>query len=355
MAYPGKPISRDNADQGLDHSYNMATMRGHHEYLDQGTTSYDSFGSVPSYTIGPATYFRAPQFTFDSAKEMNGQPARRPTPSASPSSFSQSYDQPPSIMSSVSGASGQSTGSSADGSPPAPLLHQLPHQDKWSEPLHGLGFGPSIVGSDQSSQESYPTHDFEHEMAVDGPKYQHFVGEYHKSSFDASSADFGSALPSFRSFPSQNYDPTTCSLPVAPENTSESTNLVTIDTILDDVNRESQAITQLLSPISVGLASPTGAERLRKFPSPQGVPTPITSPLTPASSCSAIFPRIASPEYLEKREPGVQNTISRPTTPQSSGQARFHFPQDPLFSQSSGRFIAPLESTCSFSYKSISF
>ena len=344
-----------DADQGLIPSYNMAGMRGHDEYLDQGTPSYEPFGSVPSFTMGPTTYFQAPQFTFDSTKEMTGQPARGPTPSASPSSFSQSYDQPPSIMSSASGASGQSTNSSADGSPHAQILHQLPPQDKWSQPLHGLGLGPSIVGSDQSSQESYPIHEFEHDMALDDSKYGHFVGEYQKTSSTVSSEDFTRALPPFSGISSRKHDSTLCSSPLALDNNFTSLKPVTIDTILDEVKRKTQATTQLLSPISVGMTSPVGVRSTKIVPSPQMVPTPINPPLTPASSCSIALPRMASPAFLEEHKSSLQNLTVRSITPLLDGQTRSHTSQDPFFSQSSGRFIAPLESTCSFSYKSISF
>ena len=204
-AYLGTQFQNsNNTEPGLDHCFSMDGTRSRHGYRDQESTSYDGYRSAPSYSIEPSSYFQAPQQPFTSAKAMASGSGRRPTPSASPSSFSQPYDQASSVISSASGASGQSTNSSTDGSPHAPILRHLPHQENWSESLHGLGLGPTIVSSDHSSQESYPIHDLEQDLTMDDPKNQHFVGKYPLTLSIVSSANPARYLHSRSKFPCKN-------------------------------------------------------------------------------------------------------------------------------------------------------
>ena len=344
--YPETPFQTpNNTEQTLDHCFSMAGTRGRQGYPEQGITSYDSYGSGPSYSIGPSSYFQAPQQPFTSTKSMASCSGRRPTPSTSPSSFSQPYDQAPSVMSSASGASGQSTNSSTDGSPHAPILQHLPHQEKWSESLHGLGLGPTIVSGDQLGQESYPIHDLEQDLNLDDHKSQHFVGKYPTTSSIVFSANVAT-VPSLLSdlFP-QEYIPTLFSSPLALED-PVSLKPFTVDSNLDEVDCETTAPTRMHYPM------PEATSVLRSVRSTSLPPKPvealITSPLTPAST-SLPYPSKATALGAQKEsEPIPQESSLRPNS-QNRGQIYFHFSQDPSFGQSSGRFVAPIESSCSFS------
>ncbi|KAL9105093.1 MAG: hypothetical protein Q9163_000011 [Psora crenata] len=337
--------------QDLDDTFmNMAGMHPQDHLLGQATASYDSYDEFPPRSLGPFHYSQTPQLTFDSAREHVGRTAQHPTQSASPSSFSQPYDHPPSIMSSASGASGQSTSSSADCSPRTHTTRQLHYLDKWSEPLHGLALAPGIVKHDASGQESYAAHEIGHDMGLEENKTQYCVGEYRShSSTDSGLASPRDLVPFFNSS-SQELGPyfSSSSVSVDP---SIRRKAVTIDSILEEITRKTVGPTQLPSPASATWSSPTPPYLGTPSISPSGWKASTSAGPTPTPATSSFSPKPAPPIACAERESSMQPSCGRSMTPVSFGQTPFYISQDPFFGQSSGRIVAPLESSCSFSSK----
>ncbi|KAL9130962.1 MAG: hypothetical protein Q9217_001008, partial [Psora testacea] len=285
------PIGHIN-DEDLISDYNMAGIHRQESFLEQTTTSYDSYDSLPSHTLGPSDYYHTPQYTFNSSKEPTGESAHRPTPSASPSSFSQTYDHPPSVMSSASGASGQSTSSSADASPHTHPTHQFPYHDKWAEPLHGLGLGPGIVNHDSAGHELYPVNDFDHDMSLAENKGQYCVGEYPRYSSTVVGPTATRTPPSFFDASSQEHVSALFSPPLT-ENTSVRAKDVTIDSILEEFNCKRQAPTPLLSPVSANWPSPSPLDLVNPLQFPSGPGRSDSSNFTSVTASSLFSPKSA--------------------------------------------------------------
>ena len=297
---------------------------------------------------------------------------RRYTPAGSPSpSISQALDYPPSTLSSASGASVQSTASSAVGSPYSHATNTLPSHDQWTEPRHGLGIAPEIVHNEGFGQETmFPMAGMENDLVFDGSKLQgSFVGE--------------SRRVSSSSFPSCQPSPTISSSPPALQpllsasssspramgrSTFSSRRNVTIDTILEEVNSEIASPRQTIFPTSASPVDPSFGT-LRTVYETNSPPVHLNyfkSPTTPASATSPYFSSAAIPSRTNQRDLGSQpgaaglassasptdrfSPYQRPI--RSTVQDKFSVvpSQSPFFSQSSGRFIPPLESSCWFSW-----
>ncbi|KAL8714943.1 MAG: hypothetical protein Q9220_001456 [cf. Caloplaca sp. 1 TL-2023] len=120
---------------------------------------------MPAYTSGNTDYYNNAMFNVEGPKEQHRPFQQRAMSSGSASpSISQSLDQPPSTLSSVSGTSGQSTASSAGGSPYSLVAHNLSGQDSWSEPHQGLGIGPQIMPNETFAQDALPAGALESEL-----------------------------------------------------------------------------------------------------------------------------------------------------------------------------------------------
>ncbi|KAG8526894.1 uncharacterized protein KY384_008323 [Bacidia gigantensis] len=308
----------------------MAGVPNHDDRLRQATTSYGSYADVPPNALNSSHYFQPPPAVFDVTQQHNGEAVLRPTPSASPSSFSQPFDHPSSIMSSASGASAQSTSSSSGGSPQPPPSHHLTQHGKWSEPLHGLGIGPGIVNTDSAAHETYPLHGFERDMNLDDQKYQNYVGEFQINS---------STLP--------GISPSLYASPVSSTSSQESISIfssstpslksyflpkeITIDSILEEANRNTNSTVSQLSAVSAS-TSTSMAGMTAPSPAPgAGIPGPPA-----ANSPSSNSP--CSPTSLRFEHGTVsQYPIGHPAVPLSYRQERFHSSQDPFFNQSSGQ------------------
>lgn len=328
------------------------------QFPDFTNTSYDSFAPISTYA--PAASFYAPQLVLNGHDESIKQVSHRYTPQGSPST---STSQPPSTLSSASGASARSTASSAVGSPYSHATHSLNGHEQWSESTQGLGLAPTILQNEGSfSHDSFVVPSLEHALFYDDDKFSgSFVGESQKvpSSSIATSRDISSALPAVSSCSaSQTFVPAFSSSPsaVAP---SAGTYDVTIDTILEEVNSTISTPTPMASPgmpPSSQPSSPVFQRRMLAF----DTDTTFKSPTTPASAMSPFAPRAASPFSMRGYDPR-QHQTALPAPPQrsatydrpiasrvSSGHTHGGQSQTPFFSHSSGRFVPPLESSCWF-------
>ena len=325
--------------------YSMTGIHEQEHLLDPARTSYDAYDSVPSLSTGRCKYSQAPQFSVDSAREQAGDFAHRPTLSASPSSFSQAFDHPSSIMSSTSGASGQSTSSSANGSPYTHAIQQFPYHEQWSKPLHGLGLDPNIVNHDPSRHDLYQANGFDNDVSLNVNKGQCFVGEYQSNFLADSAPNFPATFPPPSDFSSQGRAFDFSASPLALD-TSVRPKDVTIDSILEETNSKTKAATQLLSPVSPTSPFSTALSLPFATRSPSEARMSTTSPVAPTSDIPLFCPESALPVRPAERTCGLQHFSRRSITPLSFRQNQFHVSQDSLFGHSSGRFVAPLELSC---------
>lgn len=365
VLFPREESFYDTFEPQLGEHYNplqydpsiVSNMQQAREFSGHVNASYEPYPQVSAYSTASSAYFGARNAPFEAHKGSFGHLLQRHTPSGSPSPpGSQTFDNPSSSLSSASGASAQSTASSADGSPYANPQHNLPYQGKW-EPF-GLGIGPEIVSGENFN--------FVSDLLLDDGKFAPCVGEY-SNSFSPSISMSRSIASSLSSGSvSQNVFP----LSLALDSKSASTD-VTIDSILREANTRTQDPTNLVSPVSTAstVASPTALKYHSVSPTERK--SLFKSPVTPASAVSRLPPCGASPRCPSDRVPVRHTLVStdgkrvpnspqrspnqfhpyvRPSPPPTSpSQTQFHKAQDPLFGQSSGRFVAPLESSCWFS------
>ncbi|KAL6715682.1 hypothetical protein ACLMJK_006643 [Lecanora helva] len=247
-------------------------------------TSQETF---PPISASPSSYFGAPNVLFDVTKGSAGQSLSHNPSSASPSpSASHTFDHPPSRLSSASGASAQSTASSADNSPYANAAQSLPYQEKWSDPVHGLGITPGIVNGEGFHHEAFPQPNLENDLILEGDKFHSYVGECSQS-FPESTSSNSSAVPSVSPTSKfQNVLPAFSS-PAPASDTTAGPHDVTIDTILEEVNSSVRNPTNLISPTTTG----THAAKQCRRGSPTERRASFKSPRTPASASS----RFSSP------------------------------------------------------------
>lgn len=352
-------------DDSFD-SLAYSTLEMHHRLSDL-TGTYDSYPSTAAFSNSSLNYYEsgALNYAVGFSKENDRLNQPRFTPCGSPSpSISQSFDQPPSILSSTSGASAQSTASSAVGSPYPHDTSQVSGHDHWSESHQGLGIAPGISQHERFGTELFPLTDLSSEVVFDEDKYSSnsFVGESSKISSSSVSSHVTLVPASISS----------CPFPPLALDTAVVTRIVAIDTNPEDRT----SITGLTSPESINstMSSPISFGnngRLHRpifSPPVQGV---FKSPMTPASAMSPFTGRFTpspssrpherSGSYgvssidLTTKQPSssclqLAHSRARPDKPPSrqghSHSNQFH---SPFFSQSSGRFIAPLDSSCWFS------
>ena len=329
-------------------THNLSLMHQQEHSLDQTKPSYDSHCSIPPSSPGLSDYYHARHLTFDSPKERAGGPAPRTTSSASPSYLPLTYHHPPSIMASTPGISGQSTNSSADGSPNTLTNHPIAYHDKWDGSLQGLVLEPGFINDDSSGQASYPVNNFDHDRSMNENKY--CVGEYQPCSATDSGPTTSSPSCSLPDTSSQEptfvLSPSSFILgPSVPDRNNS------LDSILEEVKSENEAPSRLLSPASTTWPSSTALYSTTPLGSPSAHKVPTSSPLNPTSVTSLCFPNSATSTASAERISGTRFAFDRSMTPLSYHQTQSHFSQDPFFGQSSGRFVAPLESSCSFSYQ----
>jgi hypothetical protein len=188
-AFSSDLLSQPSAHNSNNSLHSTTEMDYNSQLASLPRTTYDLYPVTTSYAAS-SMYYGAHKNPANSLKVGDEGSMPRPTPSASPSSISQTFDQPLSALSSTSGASAQSAASSVGGSPYARPTQQMPFHDKWSDPLQGLGISSSIRSGD------FPGYD---------PSRQDFVGEYQDSSSSLSSAGPSlssiSLAPALQEFP----------------------------------------------------------------------------------------------------------------------------------------------------------
>ncbi|KAI4093921.1 MAG: hypothetical protein LQ344_002519 [Seirophora lacunosa] len=151
-----------------------------HTSPDRGTASFSDSSSTFPYQ-----YFGVPNSLEPKQINRQRQPRYASSGSASPS-IPQSLDNPPSTLSSTSGASGRSTASSTVGSPYSLATHSLPGQDTWSESNQGLGIAPDIVRNDGFTHDAFPGSSIESELCYQDAKFSDsFVDPSLIQAFDA--------------------------------------------------------------------------------------------------------------------------------------------------------------------------
>lgn len=367
---------RGDSDFDFDglHYNTQTTSNMQQPFSDLANTSYDHYPPALAYSSGSSSYHGAPKFVLDAPKGDAKQEPKRWTPSGSPSpSTSQPYDHPPSAVSSVSGASGQSTASSAVGSPYSHATQVIPGQEHWTDSHLGLGIAAGMFHNDRFGNDIFPTTSIDHDLTFEDCKYPSgFVGKSGDTSPSSISTSHSNAS-AISSSPSSHHPISTFHFPQLALDTSVATRNVTIDTILEEVNSGISASPHLVSPASAVStnASPIVPRGTHPVSRARHTAGSFKAPTTPASAMSSFAPRGFSPPASRQCHPRRHSTAvcgeanvqrsppasfrrfhpySRPTpSPVSSNQSHNNQSQPPFFSQSSGRYIAPLESSCWFS------
>ena len=333
------------------------------QFPDFTNSSYDSFAPVSTYTPVPSYY--APQVVLNGHDENIKQVSHRYTPQGSPST---STSQPPSTLSSASGASARSTASSAVGSPYSHATHSLNGHEQWGESAQGLGLVPSVLHNDGSfGHDSFVVPSLEHALFYDDDKFSSsFVGESQKlpSSSIATSLSISSSFPAVSSCSaSQTIMPAFASSP-SPVDPSACTHNVTIDTILEEVNSTIGTPTPMVSPGTAPSPKPSSSMSQTRM-SAHETNTTFKSPTTPASAMSPYASGAASPfaapGYGSRQHqkalppsPTRSGLYDWPTAPPASPNHTYRSQfQTSFFSHSSGRFVPPLESSCWFPLPSV--
>lgn len=347
------------------------------QFGDVERSTYGSYPAVSAYAAAPSIYYSIPPYTPQTTTKQSQHPEHsRYTPAASPSpSISQGLDHPPSNLSSTSGASVQSTASSAVGSPHARVTHNVSSQD-WIEAQHGLGIAPSIIHNDAHGHDPFSMLPMDADFPFDEHKFPSgFVGESSKipSSSVSSSHGFPSSVSSYA--PTQSFLPAVSSLSSStPLDNSVNPGELTIDTILEEAARNTDSPVQLGTPVSASSAQPSpkiGQTMLQPRRASSLDQQTFVSPTIPASAMSP-FPRKPSPGQSHRPGPrrhtmmaSTSRRASGPPLAPSARYAPYARPAPPLplpppspaapssspfLGQSSGGFGPPLQSSCWFPY-----
>ena len=344
----------------------------HEDFADQSSPAYESYPPVSAYSSTASAFYGGQNVPYENPKGSVGRFVRRQTPSGSPSpSVSQAFDHPPSTLSSASGASAQSTASSTDGSPYASATNDLPYEDKWSGPLDGLGIAPGIVRTESFSQDIFPPANFDTDLMLDDSKFANYVGECRKNSSPSSSFSELLVSSDFSALAPQNLVPAFSSQPLVMETTTFS-KYVPISSILKDANCKTQNPVRLVPsiPAASAAAPPTICTGRHQTASPTQKKSLFKAPLAPSSAAFCFPSRATSPknsgDYASLRhsvvpldDVRISRSLPQPperrrpcdnsiTPPSSQHQALYDQSQCSFFGQSSGTFIAPLESSCWF-------
>ena len=363
----------DNGFDGVHYSPATTSNMQQH-FSDLGSTTCESYPSAPAYSSGPAAYHGAPQFVLEAPKADVRQGSRRWTPSGSPSpSVSQCYDHPPSAVSSVSGASGQSTASSAMGSPYSYATQSLPGQEQWTDAHLGLGIAVGQFQNDRFGDDIFPTGNLGNDLSFEDGKYpSSFVGKYRNISSSSVFTSHSNPSAVSSSLPSRSLVDA-IRTPQLALDTFMAARDVTIDTILEEVNSSISASSQVGSPVSAvsTKVSPMASRATNPIPCSLHKAGSFKAPTTPASAMSSFAspgfsPPVSRQRILRRHSTTACDDLNVQSSPLVSS-SRFHpdgrpiLPpihqdrvhdfqsQPPFFSQSSGGYIPPLESSCWFS------
>ena len=388
VLFPRDQFFFDMSDERADETFANTPFNMdqdiHQDFLDLAATSFASYPSTAAYSSLPVPFYDTPHLVVEGPKDSSRQLHHQGyTPSASPStSMSHSLDHALSTLSSTSCASVQSTASSAVGSPYSHATHSLPGPDQWMDHNQGLGIAPGIIQREGYRHDTFPLQAMESDQVTFDPDRftGNFVGELREISSTFFSSSPAMCSPISSASDSHFLVTSTLSSPSLALDTSVETRHVTIDTILQEVNGSVGSPGSLISPgsaISSVKASPGIAQQACISSSPAKDPPTFRSPTTPASAMSLFAHAVTSPFTIRRQEsragamgaidhsrdqnsPSVENgphpyaqaTEPIPNAPTQAPRVQF---RSPFFKQSSGRFIAPLESSCWFSLNFRSF
>jgi hypothetical protein len=344
--------------------YSLGTQEMQQNFADLGQSTYDSYAPQPAYTFIGEPFYQTPHFVLDGPKD-NIQMQYEQSTSPSVPSLVQSLDQVPSNLSHTSGASGPSTASSAVGSPYSQAAHSLSGQEQWLD-HQGLGIDPTM-----DPDFTLPCQDIDLFSPYDG-KFSGGFGESRKLS---SSSSYVSCSPVLSS--PISYSPRTSvsaassfSSPVLALDPSTGRRHMTLDTIVEEFTNNHHRNPNYMSSPSVTSASPLALSpamahlgQVTDSPSPDK--TRFKSPTIPASAMAHPHPPSRSSSLSRRSEsrkrsyaPAEEGSGSegypvakRPTPPPPSGHPHGSQFPSPFFSQSSGRFVPPLQSSCWFSLR----
>ena len=341
------------------------------DIADMNQSTFDSYPGLQAFSRAEQAFYETPHLAVKGPQDTLQQSRQRYTPMASPSlSASHSLDHAPSNRSHNSGTSGQSTASSAMGSPYSHTTHSLPGREQWMNPPHGLGIAPGIVHNDFSNDAfTFPTE--ADQLNFDNVKFpDSFVGEFPpvSSSLVVASSPVLSSPISYSSSTSQSLlsavPSPNLALDPAPRAPPSS-----IDTVLEDRTMRNRIVPPAdnRSP-STSATMVVGPSSYRSR-SPELSGLSFVSPTTPASAMTHFTSRNAypsGPRNPESRKRSIGSTdpsVPQESPPPSKRSARSALSpetyktqfQSPFFSQSSGRYVAPLQSSCWFPCVSILF
>lgn len=289
-------------------------------YLDGSYTSYDSHPPMPVFSN---------QHTYPLDHTIKQQYSESDSPA------SHSFECPPPHLStaSESGASAQSTSSSAMGSPSMNPNYQ---QDSWATMGAGLGLAPGIVQADSFVQEPFVTSGFETEGILAPEKLSGCVGE---STHFSSSAQSGVSAFDF-ALHSNTYPGALAQerVDLFPEPTFSGAAFY------------GSPMAFPTSPVTTSTGIP-GARNDSLFKSP-GAPSKRSSPSSPFmdEQASKRHQSITTESAKRRRASLSPNAVSpKMPNPPVSSESQNLSPvshHQSFYSQSSGLYIPPLGSSC---------
>jgi hypothetical protein len=291
---------------------------------------HDSSRSIPQ------SYYDTPSMYVESAPDMHKTLAFPPVPSTPPSMATSHFSEHMPTLSSASGPSIASASSSAIGSPYSAAAHG--YSENWIDTNHGLGLPAAVMTDLVSNEYNQIAGGVDPDSAFAPEKFQNnFVGES-----DRISSHVQSSL-SVSSFPVEESGAAAVAFNA---HRSPTSSRMVMSTSCSSSRSSIAALSSPKTPVSKSpvMAPPMKATWPSMMPSPwfptkrhsldqsiliPGVkrprPSPSLSPESSTSSAAAIRPRVLNPPI------------------------EGHF-QRSFFGQSSGNFVPPLESSCSFAF-----
>ena len=315
------------------------------------------------------SYQDTPQLIVDAPNDPVKQIQQRYTPSASPSmSLAQSLDHTHTTLS-TSCPSIKSTASSTVSSPYSHATHSIPSQDQWMD-ANALGIANGFKTEDSYSHDSYSIPRMEGDQLLFENNHfpDNFVGESRAISSTVVANSPKAPLPMSSASNSQALPCSTISSSHLPTGSTARDRNITIDTILEDVNGRNSGALSMISPVSAPSSVKqitATTQRARSVGALDHCSSNFKSPSTPASVMSPFASRSSTP-FISRRQSSVipehsevkngpsdslrtqQHPQPNPAPSSPDHYNRPYFPT-PFFTQSSGRFVAPLESSCWFS------
>lgn len=292
--------------------------------------AYNSYESMGAFQALPFSYMDSTVMY----QPVPAQPVKhemlRSTSANSNIQYSQhQHELPPALISSGSGPSIPSASSSTVGSPYSGPSHTVMSQDSYgNDASYGLGLYPAIVNHEGYSHE-FMGAALDHDLPLGSDK---LTGNYVGESADLSSSVSRSSTILHQPLPLSS----TASL------STSSPEILHINTTLEHATPNS-AIAQLSGATSSEVSTVTVAHPTTSlFKSPT---TPASAnPRTPNSQ-SPVDVRALSSLSVSSRSPLTKSLQSHGVLPMPHHNNRF---QSHFFAQSSGNYIPPLETSCSF-------